>query len=41
MMIVEDKEGQLAYMREVETADGKRGIVLKIEQPFSTYIGLY
>lgn len=30
LLVVEDKKGELQYMREVETEDGKRGIVLKI-----------
>lgn len=30
LLVVEDKKGELQYMREIETEDGKRGIVLKI-----------
>ena len=41
LLVVEDKKGELQYMREVETEDGKRGIVLKIQQPFNAYVALY
>jgi hypothetical protein len=33
LLIVEDKVGDLQYMREIETEDGNRGIILKLEQP--------
>jgi hypothetical protein len=41
LYVVEDRDKQLDYMREIETEDGRRGIVLQIEQPSSTYVAMY
>lgn len=41
MYVLNDRNKELEYMREVETTDGRRGIVLKIEDPALTYIGMY
>jgi hypothetical protein len=41
MYVLEDRLKELQYMREVETEDGRRGIVLKIEDPALTYVGMY
>lgn len=41
MYVLNDRNKELEYMREVETTDGRRGIVLKIEDSALTYIGMY
>ncbi len=41
MYVLNDRNKELEYMREVETEDGRRGIVLKIQDPALTYIGMY
>lgn len=41
LYVIEDKQQQLEYMREVETDDGRRGIVIKIEEYSSTYVAMY
>lgn len=41
MYVLDDRLKELEYMREVETEDGRRGIVLKIEDPALTYVGMY
>lgn len=41
MYVLEDRNQDLQYMREVETPEGRRGIVLKIADTASTYLAMY
>lgn len=41
LYVVEDYDKKLSYLREIETVQGERGIVLKLDEQCRTYVAMY